>query len=251
MEIEGLYTATVLRSRTSLSSILSGSNSYSSSSLAADTEFYFFSPEGLAHRGYVLDEGFPSLNNYDFERAMHEMPGSTGTCRILDNDRIQINWQNSGVAPTLVLKLDSDKLKIYEETYSKYKGKNRNEEVPDNSPRLEHNTSSSGVADHTQQTSQVGFQPIGRWHIQISGGNTMLLNLNSDSTFQATQQNGYGFKAQGIGQWGFNPSNQMLQLQGLVNGFQPFMLTIIIQRQQNNEYYGFGSDGYSYCITRA
>jgi hypothetical protein len=42
----------------------------------------------------------------------------------------------------------------------------------------------------------------------------------------------------------------MLQLQGMVNGFQPFMLGIVIQGQQYEGYYGAGTDGYSYFLTK-
>ncbi|MCZ7400640.1 MAG: hypothetical protein O8C61_00280 [Candidatus Methanoperedens sp.] len=94
-----------------------------------------------------------------------------------------------------------------------------------------------------------GFQPVGRWQIQISDGSTMFLNLNPDGTFQAAQQK-LGLNVQGIGQWGFNPYNQMLQMQGLLNGYQPFMFGIMIQGQQNNGYYGVGTDGASYFIVR-
>jgi hypothetical protein len=94
-----------------------------------------------------------------------------------------------------------------------------------------------------------GFQPVGKWQIQISDGSTMFINLNPDGTFQATQQK-FGLNAQGIGQWGFNPYNQMLQMQGLLNGYQPFMFGIMIQGQQNNSYYGVGTDGGSYFLVR-
>lgn len=94
-----------------------------------------------------------------------------------------------------------------------------------------------------------GFQPVGRWQIQISDGSMMFLNLNPDGTFQATQQK-FGLSAQGIGQWGFNPYNQMLQMQGMLNGYQPFMFGIMIQGQQNNGYYGVGTDGGSYFLVR-
>jgi hypothetical protein len=97
-----------------------------------------------------------------------------------------------------------------------------------------------------------GFQPVGNWHIRVMDavGSTMLLNINPDSTFQAVQQLS-GLNIHAVGQWVFNPYNQMLQLQGMVNDFQPFMLGIIIQGQQYNGYNGTGTDGYGYFMTRA
>lgn len=104
----------------------------------------------------------------------------------------------------------------------------------------------------TSQLSQrAGFQPVGSWHIRVMDaiGSTMFLNINPDGTFQVEQQ-ASGLNVQGVGQWVFNPYNQMLQLQGMLNGFQPFMFGIIIQGQQNDGYYGVGTDGYSYFLTQ-
>lgn len=97
-----------------------------------------------------------------------------------------------------------------------------------------------------------GFQPVGNWHIRVMDavGSTMFLNINPDGTFQVEQQ-ASGLNIQAVGQWVFNPYNQMLQLQGMLNGFQPFMLGIIIQGQQYDGYYGVGNDGYSYFLTQA
>jgi hypothetical protein len=101
-----------------------------------------------------------------------------------------------------------------------------------------------------QMPPQAEFQPFGRWQIQISDGSILFLNLNPDGIFQATQQR-FGLSIQATGQWAFNPYNRMLQIQGIINGFQPFMLGITIQGQQSNGYYGAGTDGYSYFITKA
>jgi hypothetical protein len=100
-----------------------------------------------------------------------------------------------------------------------------------------------------QGQQQAGFQPVGRWNIQVSDfmGSTMLLNLHPNGYFDATQQTTvYGVIAQASGQWAWNPYQQMLQLQGMVNGFQPIMLGISIYNQVGNTYYGMGTDGYNY-----
>jgi hypothetical protein len=100
-----------------------------------------------------------------------------------------------------------------------------------------------------QGQQREGFQPVGRWNIQVSDfmGSTMLLNLHPNGYFDATQQTAvYGVIAQASGQWAWNPYQQMLQLQGMVNGFQPIMLGISIYNQVGNTYYGMGTDGYNY-----
>jgi len=106
-----------------------------------------------------------------------------------------------------------------------------------------------GVYSPQQIPPQAGFQPFGRWQIQISDGSILYLNLAPDG-FQAVQQR-FGMNIQATGNWVFNPNNQMLQIQGIINGFQPFMLGITIQGQQNNGFYGAGTDGYSYFLTKA
>lgn len=107
------------------------------------------------------------------------------------------------------------------------------------------------AAEPASASQMAGFQPVGNWHIRVMDavGSTMLLNINPDGTFQAVQQLS-GLNIQAVGQWVFNPYNQMLQLQGMVNGFQPFMLGIVIQGQQYEGYYGAGTDGYSYFLTK-
>jgi hypothetical protein len=100
-----------------------------------------------------------------------------------------------------------------------------------------------------QGQQREGFQPVGRWNIQVSDfmGSTMLLNLHPNGYFDATQQTAvYGVIAQASGQWAWNPYQQMLQLQGMVNGFQPIMLGISIYNQVGNTYFGMGTDGYNY-----
>jgi hypothetical protein len=109
-------------------------------------------------------------------------------------------------------------------------------------------------SSETQIPASQPFQPAGRWHIQVSDpiGSTMMLNLYPNGTFQATQQLGpVGATIQAAGQWIFNPYNNMLQMQGLVNGFQPFSLGIVIQGQQGNTVYGIGTDSYGYTLSRS
>jgi hypothetical protein len=123
--------------------------------------------------------------------------------------------------------------------------------VPGNHNDQQHQQTHQPHQTHPgQQTQQQpGFQPLGRWNIQVSDfmGSTMILNLHHNGYFDATQQTAmYGVIAQASGQWAYNPHQQMLQLQGMVNGFQPIMLGISIYNQYGNTYYGIGTDGYNY-----
>jgi len=121
---------------------------------------------------------------------------------------------------------------------------------PDNPPWLQ--PSSPPPTQQAPVLQQV-FQPVGRWMVQVGDavGSTMTLNLAPNGGFEAEQQAGLGISIKGAGQWVFVPQQRMLQLQGLIGGFQPFMLGITIQAQQNNGYYGVGSDGYGYFLVRA
>jgi hypothetical protein len=113
----------------------------------------------------------------------------------------------------------------------------------------------AGTADSTQTAGSTSgaFNPVGNWNIQIMDaiGSTMTLQLAPTGMFQATQQAGSaGILLQAAGHWVFNPMNNLLQLQGNIGGFQPFMLGIFVQGQQGDAYYGVGSDGIAYLLSR-
>lgn len=99
-----------------------------------------------------------------------------------------------------------------------------------------------------------GFQPAGRWHVQIFdlARSVMWLDLYPNGALQGQQQSGF-VQMQLAGQWGFNPYTGQLQLQGLGNGFQPFMLALLIQGphpQQPQTVVAQGGDGFTYWLTR-
>lgn len=103
------------------------------------------------------------------------------------------------------------------------------------------------------QAYGAAFDPTGRWDVRVMDaiGSTIDLDLRHDGTFHATQRAGFGaITLQAEGQWIFNPINQWLQVQGLIGGFQPFMLGIAIQGQHQGGYYGVGTDGIAYVLTR-
>ncbi len=96
------------------------------------------------------------------------------------------------------------------------------------------------------------FEPVGSWSIQVMDAfqSTMQLDLMLDGTFAATQDvPSLGMSLQAAGQWAYNPAGQMLQIQGLVGGYQPFLMFVSIQGRQGAGWFGVGSDGISYMFT--
>jgi hypothetical protein len=97
------------------------------------------------------------------------------------------------------------------------------------------------------------FQPIGRWQIRATdaAGSIIYVDIYPNGGCQGVQQApAVGLNSPFIGQWAFNPYNQQLQFQGMVNGMYPFAFGIVIQGQQSNGHYGVGTDGLGYFLTR-
>lgn len=102
------------------------------------------------------------------------------------------------------------------------------------------------------QATPIVFQPAGgRWRIDIGdqAGSVMLIDFALNGQFEAVQS-GVGFQIQANGMWGYNPQNRVLQLQGFVNGTNPFTLVITLQGMDNQVIVGQGFDGMSYRFTR-
>lgn len=100
--------------------------------------------------------------------------------------------------------------------------------------------------------SQVAFQPAGgRWRIDIGdqAGSVMLIDFHANGQFQAVQSS-VGGQIQAHGAWSYNLQNQVLQLQGFVNGNNPFTLAITIRGMQGAQFVGQGFDGLAYLFTR-
>lgn len=96
------------------------------------------------------------------------------------------------------------------------------------------------------------FQPAGgRWRIDIGdqAGSVMLIDFHANGQFQAVQSS-VGGQIQAHGAWGYNLQNQVLQLQGFVNGSNPFTLAITIRGAQGAQFVGQGFDGMTYLFTR-
>lgn len=105
----------------------------------------------------------------------------------------------------------------------------------------------------TQGTPQPSsFQPVGNWQSQLSNGSTMTFQLLPGGQMQGVQQVGMlGINVNFNGQWAFDPYDHLLQLQGMVGGSSPFLLHIAIEGHQGNIYFGMGSDGQSYLLTKS
>lgn len=102
------------------------------------------------------------------------------------------------------------------------------------------------------QITQIAFQPAGgRWRIDIGdqAGSVMLIDFHANGQFQAVQSS-MGGQIQAHGSWGYNLQNQVLQLQGFVNGINPFTLAITIRGTQGAQFVGQGFDGMTYLFTR-
>ncbi len=93
--------------------------------------------------------------------------------------------------------------------------------------------------------------PYGQWQMQINDaiGSVVYVNFIPNGVCFGSQFSPGVGHIQFNGRWGYNPYNRMLQLQGLINGVQPFMISIIIHGPQNNGFYGVGSDGYAYFLS--
>jgi hypothetical protein len=97
------------------------------------------------------------------------------------------------------------------------------------------------------------FNPVGQWQIQVGDGvgSVMQVWLQPDGTCTGTQQAGaWGGMASFAGHWGYDPNSKMLQMQVLVNGFQPYALGIVIEGEQAGGYAGRGTDGFGYFMMR-
>ena len=106
-----------------------------------------------------------------------------------------------------------------------------------------------GVAAGAQQ-----FNPVGDWDVQVMDAfsSTMQLSLSPDGSFSATQHVPVtGMNLQAMGQWAYSPFNSVLQVQGLIAGFQPFLLGIAIHGWQGDAFHGVGTDGIAYLLRRA
>ncbi|MBI4771692.1 MAG: hypothetical protein HY784_15085 [Chloroflexi bacterium] len=96
-------------------------------------------------------------------------------------------------------------------------------------------------------------QLAGRWQIQTTDavGSMTTAEFLPNGMCQGWQQApAIGLNVQFAGQWAFFPQNQWLQVEGLINGMYPFALGISLVGQHPGGYYGIGSDGNGYTLSR-
>lgn len=104
-----------------------------------------------------------------------------------------------------------------------------------------------------------GFQPVGRWQMQVSDGSAWLLTFFPNGSFMG-QGIGmwWGAGAQASGGWTFFIPVQTLQLQGMVNNVLPIVAVLVFQPapaygpggQPVGGHYALGNDGRTYVFTR-
>jgi hypothetical protein len=96
------------------------------------------------------------------------------------------------------------------------------------------------------------FIPFGQWQVQVNDVYRSIVYLDlipNGVCFGSQFGQGIGH-IQFRGRWGYNPHSRLLQVQGLINGVQPFMINIIIHGTRGDgTFYGVGSDGYAYLLS--
>lgn len=101
-----------------------------------------------------------------------------------------------------------------------------------------------------QAPPNAAFQPLGRWQIQNNSGQVTIVDLYPNFTLQGIIVI-MGWNHPIGGQWNFNPNNQLLQMQGYIDGYNPFLWNLMIQVPQGNGYAGVDGAGIPFFINRA
>ena len=111
------------------------------------------------------------------------------------------------------------------------------------------------VQDHVQDASRSGvFNPTGSWRINDSAAfpSQFFVSFLPDGTFNGQQQTpALGVSAGVHGQWAYDAGNSVLHIQGYANGVMPMGVSIFLQGQNGNGWYGLGNDGVAYMLSPA
>ncbi len=94
---------------------------------------------------------------------------------------------------------------------------------------------------------------VGRWRFEDSAVIKSFIGaeFHADGTCQGAQTAAaLGFTINFSGQWSYLPAAQLLQVQGLIGGFQPFSFAVMIQASAPNGFQGLGQDGLVYTLQR-
>ena len=95
---------------------------------------------------------------------------------------------------------------------------------------------------------------VGRWRFEDSAVIKSFIDaeFHADGTCQGAQTAAaLGFTINFSGQWNYLPAAQLLQVQGLIGGFQPFSFAVMIQASTPSGLQGLGQDGLVYSLQRA
>lgn len=95
---------------------------------------------------------------------------------------------------------------------------------------------------------------VGRWRFEDSAVIKSFIDaeFHADGTCQGAQTAAaLGFTINFSGQWSYLPAAQLLQVQGLIGGFQPFSFAVMIQASTPSGLQGLGQDGLVYSLQRA
>ena len=101
------------------------------------------------------------------------------------------------------------------------------------------------------QLTAVDF--VGRWRFEDSAVIKSFIDaeFHADGTCQGAQTAAaLGCTINFSGQWSYLPAAQLLQVQGLIEGFQPFSFAVMIQASLPHGLQGLGQDGLAYSLQR-
>jgi hypothetical protein len=88
------------------------------------------------------------------------------------------------------------------------------------------------------------------WEVADSTGALVSIEIRFDGLFQRVHRAGQLAGCQIAGQWGFDPMQQLLQLQGVVNGQMPFMALISFRARQDGMSIGQDQNGIVFYFKR-
>lgn len=96
-----------------------------------------------------------------------------------------------------------------------------------------------------------GFSPVGQWQVQISSGVQMQLGYDPQGICQGYISPGLNRPTSYFqGQWGFDPANQVLQHQGLVDGWSPYNFWLQIVQYNPVAIMAVDSGGFTFMFQR-
>lgn len=100
--------------------------------------------------------------------------------------------------------------------------------------------------------SQVAFSPVGQWQVQVSSGVQMQLQYDPQGVCQGYISPGLNRPTSYFnGQWGYDPANQILQQQGLVDGWSPYNFWLRVVQYNPMAIMAVDAGGFTFMFQRA